>query len=99
MKIGYKLIKYDDSSYTDQRQYRSMIGILLYVTRYKTYVMKVVGKVARFQEAPKESHVLVVKRIFRYIKGKKEFGLCYQKGNDISLISYKDADWEGCIHD
>jgi hypothetical protein len=50
--------------------------------------------VARFQAAPKESHVLAVKRIFRYLKGTKEFGLWYPKGKDLSLISYTDADWQ-----
>jgi hypothetical protein len=55
--------------------------------------------VARFQEAPKESHVLTVKRIFKYLKGTKEFGLWYPKGNDLSLISYIDANWAGCIDD
>jgi hypothetical protein len=55
--------------------------------------------VARFQAAPKESHVLAVKRIFIYLKGTKEFGLWYPKGKDLSLIAYTDADWEGCIDD
>ena len=54
---------------------------------------------AQFQEAPKESHVLAVKMIFRYLKGTKEFGLWYPKGKDISLISYKDEDWAICIDD
>jgi hypothetical protein len=40
-----------------------------------------------------------VKRIFRYLKGTKEFGLWYPKGKDLSLISYTDADWEVCIDD
>jgi hypothetical protein len=43
--------------------------------------------------------VLAVKRIFRYLKGTKEFGLCYPKGNDLSLISYTDADWASFIDD
>jgi hypothetical protein len=55
--------------------------------------------VARFQEAPKESHVLVVKRIFKYLKRTKEFGLWYPKGNDLSLITYTDADWACFIDD
>jgi hypothetical protein len=55
--------------------------------------------VALFQAAPKESHVLVVKRIFKYLKGTKEFGLWYPKGKDLSLISYTDANWVGCIDD
>jgi hypothetical protein len=48
--------------------------------------------VARFQAATKESHVLAVKRIFRYLKGTKEFGLWYPKGKYLSLIAYIDAD-------
>jgi hypothetical protein len=43
--------------------------------------------------------VLAVKRIFRYLKGTKEFGLWYPKGKDLSLIAYTDADWAGCIDD
>jgi hypothetical protein len=55
--------------------------------------------VARFQEAPTESHVLAMKRIFKYLKGTKEFGLWYPKGKDLSVISYTDVDWEDCIDD
>jgi hypothetical protein len=43
--------------------------------------------------------VLAMKRIFRYLKGKEEFGLWYPKGKDLSLIAYTDVDWVGCIDD
>jgi hypothetical protein len=76
-----------------------MIGSLLYVTISRPNVMQEVGQVARFHEAPKKSHVLVVKSILRYLKGTKEFGLWYPKGKDLSLFSYTDADWAGCIDD
>jgi hypothetical protein len=99
MQTSCKLSKDDDSKSTDQRQYRSMIGSLLYVTTSRPDVMQAVGQVARFQAAPKESHVLAVKRIFRYLKGTEEFGLWYPKGKDLSLIAYTDADWAGCIDD
>jgi hypothetical protein len=69
MQTSCKLSKEDDSDSTDQRKYRSIIGNLLYVTTSRPDVMKVVGQVVRFQAAPKESHVLAVKRIFRYLKG------------------------------
>jgi hypothetical protein len=69
MQTSCKLRKDDDSKSTDQRKYRSMIGSLLYVTTSRPDVMQAVGQVARFQAAPKESHVLAVKRIFRYLKG------------------------------
>ena len=32
------------------------------------------GQVTQFQETPRESHVLAVKRNFRYLKGTKYFG-------------------------
>ena len=99
MKTSCKLSKDDDSKSTDQRQYRSMIGSLLYVTTSRPNVMQVVGQVAWFQEAPKELHVLAVNRIFRYLKGTKEFGLWYPKGKDISLIAYTNVDWVCCIDD
>ena len=87
MQTSCKLSKDDDSKSIDQKQYRSMIDILLYVTTSRLDVMQAVGQVTRFQAEPKDSHVLVVKRIFRYLKGTKEFGLWYPKGNDLSLIS------------
>jgi hypothetical protein len=40
-----------------------------------------------------------VKRIFIYLKETKDFGLWYPKGNDLSLVAYTDADWEGSIDD
>jgi hypothetical protein len=99
MQTSCKLSKDDDSNSTDQRQYRSMVGNLLYVIASRLDVMQAVGQVARFQEAPKESHVLAVKRIFRYLKGTKEFGLWHLKGKGLSLIAYTDAYWASCIDD
>ena len=61
--------------------------------------MKAVGQVARFQAAPKESHIIVVKRIFRYLKGTKEYGLWYPKGNNIIIQAFTNANWEGSIDD
>jgi len=37
---------------------------------------------------------MVVKRTFRYLKGTKEFGLWYLKGNDLYLVSYINEIWQ-----
>ena len=76
-----------------------MIGSLLYVTTSRSDVMHAVGLVARFQANPKETNVLTIKRIFRYLKGTIEFGLWYPKENELTLLAYVDADWEGSIDD
>nr|GEY13930.1 copia protein [Tanacetum cinerariifolium] len=47
---------------------------------------------ARFQEAPKTSHLKAVKRIFRYIKGTTHLGLWYPKETGIETVVYADSD-------
>ena len=76
-----------------------MIGSLLYVTASRPDVKHAIGMVARFQVAPKENHVQVVKIIFRYLKRTIDLGLWYPSRNTFSLKSYLDADWEGCVDD
>ena len=99
MTTGCKLSKDDESKEVDQKLYRSMIGSLLYVTTSRPDVMHAVGLVARFQANPKETHVLAIKRIFRYLKGTTKLGLWYPKGNELSMIAYTDVDWAGSIDD
>ena len=51
------------------------------------------GIVARFSANPRENHLMVVKRIMRYLKGIEEFGLYYKKNEMFELRAYTDADW------
>jgi hypothetical protein len=69
MVVGCKISKDDISPDVDQRTYRSMIGSLLYITTSHPNIMQVVGMVGRYQSAPKQSHLAVVNRIFKYFKG------------------------------
>ena len=61
--------------------------------------MQFVGLVTRFQLAPKETHITLVKIHLIYLKGTIEYGLWYPKGNEFSLIEFTDADWKGCTDD
>jgi len=76
-----------------------MIGILLHVTTSRPNIMQEVGQVVRFQETPKETHVLAVKRNFKYLKDTTDFGIWFPKGNDLTLVSSIDANWVGSIDD
>ncbi|GKA48978.1 putative ribonuclease H-like domain-containing protein [Tanacetum coccineum] len=64
------LVKDGDADDVDVHLYRSMIGSLMYLTASRPDIMFAVCACARFQVTPKTSHLLAVKRIFRYLKGK-----------------------------
>lgn len=59
--------------------------------------MHVVCMVARYQFDLKESHIIFVKRIFRYLKGTMDYGLWHPKKDDFMLCAYIDVDWAGDV--
>ena len=73
-----------------------MVGSLLYLTASRPDIMFATCLCARFQSNPKESHLIAIKRIFRYLKGTPNLGLWYPKNNGFDLIGYSDSDYAGC---
>ncbi|GJV03456.1 putative ribonuclease H-like domain-containing protein [Tanacetum coccineum] len=69
METSKPLLKDAEAEDVDVHLYRSMIGSLMYLTASRPDIMFVVCACARFQVTPKVSHLYVVKRIFRYLKG------------------------------
>ena len=65
----HKLSKNDNSAEVNQTLYRSMIGKLQYVVHIRPDIALSIGIVERFSTNPKENHLMVVKRIIRYLKG------------------------------
>ncbi|CAM8890065.1 unnamed protein product [Rhodiola kirilowii] len=90
-----KITKDDDVTNVDQTLYRSMIGSLLYLTASRPDIAYVVGVCARYHANLKESHLLQVKRIIKYIYGTAEYGIWYTKHTNPFLVEYCDADWAG----
>ncbi|CAM8877595.1 unnamed protein product [Rhodiola kirilowii] len=76
-----------------------MIGSLLYLTASRPDIAYPVGVCARYQADPKESHLLQVKRIIKYVCGTVEFGIWYTKDTNSHLVGYCDADWAGNAED
>ena len=63
----------------DSSLYRSMIGSLLYLTPSRLDISYSVGMCARYQANSKESHVIALKRIIKYVKTTADFGVWYSK--------------------
>ncbi|GJS31669.1 hypothetical protein Tco_0492289 [Tanacetum coccineum] len=90
---------YRDADDVDVHLYRSMIGSLMYLTASRPDIMFAVCACARFQVTPKTSHLLAIKRIFRYLKGKPTLGLWYSRDSPFELVAYTDSDYAGATQD
>lgn len=73
-----KISKDDDGIFVDQCLYISIIGSPLYLTASRPDIASVVGICARYQEKPKNNHLLYSKGIVKYICGtRKPLSLVY----------------------
>ncbi|GJY64653.1 putative ribonuclease H-like domain-containing protein, partial [Tanacetum coccineum] len=88
-------VKDEEAADVDVHFYRSMIGSLMYLTSSRPDIMFAVCACSRFQVTPKTSHLNVVKRIFRYLKGRPKLGLWYPKESSFDLVTYSDSDYAG----
>ena len=89
------LDKDENGKTISEKEYRGMIGSLLYLTASRPDIVFAVGLCARFQTSPRESHLTAVKRIFRYLVGTTDLVLWYSKGSCFDLVAYCDADYVG----
>ena len=97
--MGLKLRKDDNSKDVDPSLYKSIVGSLMYLTATRPDSMHVVSLISRFMEKPKEAHWQAAKRILRYVKGTKRFGILYIASENSELVGYTDSDWAGSVDD
>ncbi|GJX34934.1 putative ribonuclease H-like domain-containing protein [Tanacetum coccineum] len=88
------LVKDGDADDVDVHLYRSMIGSLMYLTSSRPNIMFAVCACARFQVTPKTSHLLAVKRIFRYLKGKPTLGLWKSTTRGCQFLGNRLISWQ-----
>ena len=79
--------------------YRGMVGSLMYLTASRPDILFATSLCARFQCDPRGSHLVMVKRIIRYLKGSDSLCLWYPKFGDFEVIGYSDADYAGYLVD
>lgn len=99
MSTSLKLSKDVSGKDVDQTLYRSMIGSLLYLTASRPDIAFSVGVCARFQACPKESHLLAVKRIIKYVNGTLEYRIWFTMNTNADIAGYTDANWAGSVDD
>ncbi|GKA30960.1 retrovirus-related pol polyprotein from transposon TNT 1-94 [Tanacetum coccineum] len=80
------------SNSVNETLYRGMIRSLMYLIASRPDIQFSTCLCARYQANPKESHLIVVKRIFRYLKGTPSLGLWYPKCSGFDLKGYSDSE-------
>jgi len=90
---------YEKGQTVDPFLYRAMIGSLMYLTASRPDIMFATCLLSRYQSRPKQSHLVAVKRILRYLKGCPTKGLWYPNDDKFDLVAFSDADYGGCKTD
>eukprot|EP00253_Pinus_taeda_P035182 PITA_35182 len=80
--------------------YASAVNSLMYaMVSTRPDIAHVVGVLSRFMSKPGKEHWTAVKRVFRYLRGTSDYGLCYQGRPRLDIMldicSFVDADWAG----
>ena len=70
-----------------------MIGSLLYLAASSSNLCYSMGVCVRYQANPKDSHLLVVKKIIKYFSEIENYSLWYTRDTIASLVRYCDVDW------
>lgn len=71
----------------------------MYLTVTRPDLMFVVCLLSRFMADPKEEHMLIGKRVLRYLKGTLEFGVFYGRSSKLDLLGYTDSDYARDMND
>ncbi|WVZ79983.1 hypothetical protein U9M48_027503 [Paspalum notatum var. saurae] len=96
MRTNTTLDADEDGEAVDQKEFRGMIGSLLYLTATRPDIQFAVCLCAHYQASPRTSHRQAVKRIFRYLKFTPELSFWYSSGSSLSLRGFSDADHASC---
>ncbi|KAG6415796.1 hypothetical protein SASPL_123214 [Salvia splendens] len=96
LSAGEVLVR-EGSPFRDPSLYRSLVGVLQYLTITRPDLSYAINLVSQFLQSPTDDHFQALKRIIWYVKGTIHFGLSFTRRTDSSVIGYSDADWARCI--
>ncbi|XP_052878835.1 secreted RxLR effector protein 161-like [Gossypium arboreum] len=96
---GEKLASYGNQERVDEKEYRSLVGCLLYLTTTRPDIMYAVSLLSKFMHCYHVVHFKAAKRVLKYLKGTLNHRVIFEKAKELKLIRYSDSDWVGSIND
>nr|GEY86844.1 zinc finger, CCHC-type [Tanacetum cinerariifolium] len=83
----------------DQLEYSRAIGCLMYaMTSTRPNIAYAVGRLSRFTSNPSRQHWKAITRVFKYLRGTKDYGLSYVR-YPLVLEGYSNASWVNHVED
>jgi hypothetical protein len=71
----------------------------MYLVNTKPDICFAVNTLSQFMVEPRRVHWVAEKHVLRYLCGTVDYGLDYQRGDEVRLVGYTNSDWEGCVSD
>ncbi|XP_038904402.1 secreted RxLR effector protein 161-like [Benincasa hispida] len=96
---GSKLSKVGGQPLFEPFIYQSTIGALQYLTHTWSDITYAVNQLIRFLQTPTNVHWQATKRVLRYIRGTKHYGIYFQPSLNLHIFAYSDADWASNLDD
>ncbi|PNX81554.1 copia-type polyprotein [Trifolium pratense] len=90
---GSKLVKDENGTATDAREYKQMVGCLLYLLSTRPDLAYSVCLVARFMDRLTKLHVTAIKRIMRYLKGTLADGIIKSTSGYVFMLGTSAISW------
>ena len=91
----------DNDQLCDQKLYQSIIGSLMYAaTATRPDIAHATHFLGQFSAKPTKTHLIVAKRVLRYLKGTPTLGITYKyNSDDIPLRVYSDSSFASNLTD
>ena len=83
----------------DPTGYRSLVRGLQYLVLTRPEIANAVHKLSQYVSALTLQHIIACKRVLRYLKETKDYGLKFSSEGEMKLTGYTNADWAYDIDD
>ena len=92
---------YDTEECIDEPKYRELVSSLVFaMTCTRPDLCYVVTKLSQHLSCPNKGDWVMLKHVFRYVKGTIDYGLCYKQcANDLKFLAFCDSDWASSTKD
>ncbi|XP_041011285.1 uncharacterized mitochondrial protein AtMg00810-like [Juglans microcarpa x Juglans regia] len=99
MASGMWLTANEEALLSDPIYYQRLVDSLQYLTLTRPDISSAVNNICQFMQSPRDTHLIAVKLIFRYLKSTLNIGLNFVQTPLIALRGFCDADWAGSRDD